>query len=102
MVNPSPLKHSQPSSRPSSPGFSGRQHHRRRLVSSPIHSSQSHYTRERIPSPLALHRHRGPQVVSATAVAKSSAPPLLPLPRVRNPVTRQILFVFAGLSNPGE
>ncbi|XLU58011.1 hypothetical protein S245_052659, partial [Arachis hypogaea] len=26
-VNPSPLKHSQPSSRPSSPGFSGRQRH---------------------------------------------------------------------------
>ncbi|XLT59594.1 hypothetical protein HN873_052198, partial [Arachis hypogaea] len=39
--NPSPLKHSQPSSRPSSPGFSGRQRHCCLLPSSPPSSPQS-------------------------------------------------------------
>ncbi|XP_025692492.1 uncharacterized protein [Arachis hypogaea] len=53
------------------------------------------------PQTLALHHRRRSEVVSTTAVHRSLAHPLLPLSRVRNPVTRQILFVFTGFSNPG-
>ncbi|QHO00328.1 39S ribosomal protein [Arachis hypogaea] len=83
LTNPSPLKHSQipAQSPPPSPGFSGRQRHRRRLHS---------------------QRPRGPRVVSATAVAWSSAPPLRlrwPLPSSslrQHPGTRQNCVVLNG------
>ncbi|QHN80746.1 2-methyl-6-phytyl-1,4-hydroquinone methyltransferase [Arachis hypogaea] len=46
----------------------------------------------------ALHRRRHSRILSAAAVPRSSAPPLLLLPRVRNPVDRHVVFIFAGFS----
>ncbi|XP_025690719.2 UDP-galactose/UDP-glucose transporter 3 isoform X1 [Arachis hypogaea] len=43
-------------------------------------------------------RRRRFRVLSAAAVPRSSAPPLLPLPRVWNPVARHVFFIFAGFS----
>ncbi|QHO00943.1 uncharacterized protein DS421_13g410700 [Arachis hypogaea] len=82
----SPTRWSSPTPRP------------RRYSPPPCHTLDWRTLNSEAKGTLALLRRRRSQVVNAAAVPRSSAPLLLPLPRVQNPVARHVLFIFTGFS----